>query len=190
MAIRRFSTAKPGTKSNRLWDQDTAQGSIEPITQVIASGSGSISITNIPQTYQDLILVLNGSMTGTAGSLVYEINGGGGGIYSATWMNTTSTTGTSRYTAGGLHCIAGWSTSITANSPMLGISEFINYRNTSSFKTVISMGGSTGNTNHIETAVNLWRSTAAITSLLIYNNGGGFISAGSTVTIYGVKAGA
>ena len=62
MAIRRVSTAsiKTGSKSNKFWDQDTAQGALEPIVTVRPAGtSNSITISNIPQTYQDLYIVVN-----------------------------------------------------------------------------------------------------------------------------------
>jgi hypothetical protein len=67
--------------------------------------------------------------------------------------------------------------------------QFNNYSNTTTNKTVIARttnertsGGST------EACVGLYRSTAAITSIEVRNDGGVNFAIGSSVTLYGIKA--
>ena len=55
MAIRRFSTSNlSGTKSSKIWDQETTPGYFESIATVIvpSAGASSITFSNIPSTYK------------------------------------------------------------------------------------------------------------------------------------------
>jgi len=61
----------------------------------------------------------------------------------------------------------------------------MNYANSTTNKTVLSRGNNTG--NHTIAYVGLWRSTAAITSMLLGTTGSTWM-AGSTFTLYGIKA--
>ena len=57
MAIRRFSTSNlSGTKSSKIWDQETTPGTCESIATVIVPSAGAATVTfsNIPQNYAHL----------------------------------------------------------------------------------------------------------------------------------------
>jgi hypothetical protein len=66
------------------------------------------------------------------------------------------------------------------------IVNFMNYSNTTTFKTIINRGNEASATTIA--FVNLWRSTSAINSINIEQPGGGNFAAGSTFTLYGIKA--
>jgi hypothetical protein len=67
----------------------------------------------------------------------------------------------------------------------VGITHFQNYSNTTTYKTVISRGSA--ETNITIGYANLWRNTAAISSLVLAAPTDTFTS-GSTFTLYGITA--
>jgi hypothetical protein len=64
--------------------------------------------------------------------------------------------------------------------------DIMNYCNTNVYKTAISRTNDSA--NYVGTYVNLWRNTAAITSLTFLNSNGGNFLTGSTFTLYGIAA--
>jgi hypothetical protein len=77
--------------------------------------------------------------------------------------------------------IAGSSSNTT---PVLSITQIQNYSNSTTYKTLLSR--TSDPTLLTQATVSLWRSTSAITSLVIASNGN--ISTGSTFTLYGIAA--
>jgi hypothetical protein len=73
----------------------------------------------------------------------------------------------------------------TAGEWSTNIIQVMNYSNTTTNKTVLARAGIAG--DRTRAIVNLWRSTSAITSILIINNGSVNFVAGSTFTLYGIK---
>ena len=65
------------------------------------------------------------------------------------------------------------------------IANVQNYSNSTTYKTVVSREASAGIV--VTATAGLWRSTSAITSILI-KRGSGNIATGSTFTLYGIKA--
>lgn len=200
MAIRRFSTARPGSKSNRLWDQDTAQGAMEPIAFQTQTGtSATISFTSIPQTYQDLFLVVQ-SRSGTASTYtdIYARFGtGGGAVDSGNNYSTTrllsdggGSVSTDRFSNSSLiYCNIIPASSTTVGVFATSLMHVPNYKNTTSFKTMLIRSASDANgTGYSTLQVGTWRNTGAITSIDLLTNAN--YTPGSTFTLYGIKAGA
>jgi hypothetical protein len=68
----------------------------------------------------------------------------------------------------------------------VGITHIMNYSNTTTYKTVLSRGSSA---NNIAIAyVDLWRNTAAITSITLTPSSATNFDAGSTFSLYGINA--
>jgi len=151
-------------------------------TTTLGSASSTVSFTSIPSTYTDLILIgafscsaatgtafmFNGD-SGSNYSYTY-IAGGGGGVGSGRNSNATNT---------------GWTYDTSANGQVNGIAQFNNYSNTTTYKTLLTRF----NTPATQTgaSVNLWRSTAAINTILITASSANF-NTGSTFTLYGIAA--
>jgi len=190
MAIRRFSTAEPGVKSNKFWDQDTAQGAMEPIAQVIARGTSSnMTFSSIPNSYRDLVLVINAVSNSThSGNLIFNFVSGG--VYSATFVRGDGASVTSsRVTASGAGPLL---TNITYSTtiPTSNIIHINNYSNTSKFKTYISRNSADRNgSGESQIVCGLWQKTEAITEIIL-STGSGSIYWTGTATLYGIKAGA
>lgn len=149
-------------------------------TTVSGSSTSSVTLGSIPQTYTDLVLVINGSATAQV-DLRYTLNSDTGSNYSRTYMLGT-----------GSSTLSGRDTSLTYlpisfldTTQTTCIVNFQNYSNTTTFKTVLERAGNAGSaTNAI---VGLWRSTAAISSMTLTTSSG-TITAGTTFSLYGIKA--
>ena len=154
-------------------------------TTTLGSGTGTVNFTSISSAYTDLILVFNGS---EAGGSTPELRVGNGSIDTGTNYGWTYVAGT------GSSAVSGRSSnadsinpafSPTTNSRYIVIYHFMNYSNTTTHKTILIRADDT--TGRTVAEAGLWRNTAAINQIRIYdpyNN----INSGSTFTLYGIKA--
>jgi len=161
----------------------------EPIaTTTLGSTATNLSLTSISGTFTDLILVIRASVD-SDGDLRYRINGDTGSNYSGTILwGTGSTAGTTRVsnqTSGITNAYGGFTTTLGGSVQIL---QFLNYSNTTTYKTILSRTNAAG--SGVDATVGLWRSTSAITSIDIGKNSGmgGTFQVGSTFTLYGIKA--
>lgn len=199
MAIRRFSTASvnTGVKSNKMWDQDTAQGAMVPIVSYTFTTDGNNpNFTNIPQGYQDLRIVVNSRGADTAGTSVLfsiYINGFGASFASRTTIQGQGTTVTSyRHTTStptyGMQFYEAGGTAPNGIFSMATV-DVLDYASTTKHKTFLSkVYSNTSSAGILELTATTYASTAAVTSFQL--SGTGNFKAGSTFTIYGIKAGA
>jgi hypothetical protein len=153
-------------------------------TQTLTTNTASITFSGIPQTYTDLVLVMNGGMNTTTGfALSVELNGVSTNSYSATHIfGNGSTVSSGRYTNNpAMYLGAPALNNLNGNF----ILQFQNYSNTTTNKTVL------GRTNFAAgstwASVGLWRNNAAITSIRLYPETASWLS-GSTFTIYGIAS--
>lgn len=146
----------------------------------LASTATSITFSSIPATYTDLVLVCNPKEGG--GDLVWaQVNGDTGANYSDTVIYGNGTTATStRHSA--VNWIYAFLTSDTANKN--ATLHFMNYANTTTNKTVLVRSNSTS--DYVQASVHLWRSTSAISSILL--SAQGTFAIGSTFALYGILA--
>lgn len=164
-----------------------AGATYEPIaTTTLGSDSTSVVFSSIPQTYTDLVMVFEGYNTvASAMDFEYEANGDSGNNYSETavWGNGSTAYSNRHSNYGG--GIAG---TIYNNTRGTVIANFMNYSNSTTYKTCISRSSNAGNL--VGASVSLWRNTAAITSLNFNQPAGqsGKFAAGSTFTLYGIAS--
>jgi hypothetical protein len=157
----------------------------EPIaTQTLGSSAANVTFSSISGAYTDLMLVTsNGSTTAT--NTYVRFNGDSGSNYSFTQLTGTGSSAisnrSSNQTAIRVDNYASAATSIT-NAYII---QLQNYSNATTFKTVLTRTNEAG--TGVDATVGLWRNTAAITSILYYPGVGNWI-AGSTFTLYGIKA--
>ena len=196
MAIRRFSTAEPGVKSNKFWDQDTAQGAMFPIASVtVTSGTDtSIGFSGIPQIYQDLVLVVSSRRTDAVTEGTQFFYSYSGTIASVTKLNGNGSSATSSRNDGQNAVFVGPYPGASAAVGVFGVNiiNIMNYANTSTFKTVITKSASDRNGGgQAELSVGLLRDTTGLTSCGVSTyNASVYYVPGSTATLYGIKAGA
>lgn len=166
-------------------------GAMVPIAY--STSTASVTFTNIPQGYQDLMLVMylrsNRSATtatfctrmnaNTSGVASYTILQGDGS--SATSSRNTSTTFDTLIPIAGNTSTSGIFSSVTY--------QILNYANTTTNKTCIARSANDLNGSGTTTLqVGLLRSTSAITSLQVFEYDGNSMISGTSYALYGIRS--
>ena len=155
-------------------------------TQTLASAASSITFSSIAASWTDLRLVLVGT-TSAQSNVFMQLNSDTASNYSYTalWGSGTAA-GSQKATAYSFMSFSIYN-GFEITTPMLRTADFFSYAG-STYKTVLTTESSDLNgSGSVLNAVQLWRSTAAITTILIYATGGNF-NIGTTATLYGIKA--
>lgn len=150
----------------------------DKIATTTVSAVSSITLSSIPATYTDLVLVGVGTSS-SSGTFYMQFNSVTSSQYSYTSLyGTGSAIGSGQVTAGAFGYFGFYGT---------GQNNFIcniqNYANTNIFKTTISRANDT--VTYMAATAMLWQNTAAINSILIAPNSGTFTG---TISLYGIKA--
>jgi hypothetical protein len=157
-----------------------------PIQTYSLQGTTSVSFTNIPQTYTDLIIQVTIQTTSNStcfahfnddnvNTITYTENvmwGDGSGINSARSQN-----------AGGVN-LTSWASYVpTSTTFNVTTSRIFNYSSPNVNKVTLSRSNQT---NDVRTAINMWNKTEPITKITVGTAANG--NAGSSVTLYGIEA--
>lgn len=166
-------------------------GAMVPIGS--STATTSVVFSNIPQTYQDLMLVmsLRSNKSATTASFCTRINENTGGLASYTILQGNGSSATSSRNTG-----ATFDTfiPIAGNTATSGIFSsvtyhILNYANNSTFKTCLARSANDLNGSGTTTLqVGLLRSTNPVTSLQVFEYEGNAMITGSTFTLYGIRA--
>jgi hypothetical protein len=149
-------------------------------TQTLGSAAASVTFSSIPQTYTDLVLVINGY---SINDVDWRFRMGNGSIdsgsnYSGTYMYGDGS-GASSYRESN---VTGIGTGGAYNATGTSIIQIQNYSNTNTNKTILAR---TNSNDYTQARVGLWRSTSAVNVIQISPDSGNFAS-GSTFTLYGI----
>lgn len=156
----------------------------EPIaTTTLGSAAASVTFSSIPSTYTDLILIIDGSVTGNAG-IQLRFNSDSNSNYSFTRMTGDGTSASSDRSSNATFMELGYYLSTTRNMNILHI---FNYANTTTFKTVLNRANAQSSNIGTQAYVELWRKTPEAINTILIQNANQFTS-GSTFTLYGIKA--
>lgn len=154
-------------------------------TQTLGSTASSVTFSSIPQTYTNLVLILN--LKAASGSTAYPrilFNSDTGTNYSLTHLTGNGSSATSGRTTNSVGYITGLTVESSAEFNFNGIYHIPQYSNTTTNKTVI--GRCNNAAGHTEATVTLWRNTAAITNIDLVNVNANF-AIGCTFTLYGIR---
>ena len=158
------------------------------MSNTVTSSTGSVTLGSIPQTYTDLVLILNSVPPGISGGGSWTVNGTSS-IYSDTLLAGLETSSTAISGFDPNLASAYWITSGAAmtdsNALHLDVFQFQNYSNTTTYKTVLQRENP-GKFGYVGIWAHLIRSTSAITSITVTQTNN--FLAGSTLTLYGIKA--
>lgn len=153
------------------------------VTTTLGVASGTVTLSSIPSTYTDLILVVSGRGQSNTGWGL-KFNNDTGSNYSSTYLdgNGTSVTSEQYSTPGFMRTVwnAYWNSSNACNS----IVNILNYSNTTTYKSSLWRNNSS---TYEESGAGLWRSTGAINRIDIITSSADFTS-GTTFTLYGIAA--
>lgn len=160
----------------------------EPIaTHTIPSPQASYTFTSISSTYTDLVLVGDYSFAAGTNYTVAQVGNGSidtGSNYSFTVLNGNGSAASSYRDSNKTYFQL--DTNLTSSARAMSIVQFMNYSNTTTFKTIIGRSSAAGSLT--SAYVNLWRSTSAINQIKVYDFSGNNLTTGSTFTLYGIKA--
>jgi hypothetical protein len=168
-------------------------------TTTLGSNTASYTFTSIPATYTDLVLVMNYSTANSAGAAAnvsgqLRINSDTASNYSQTLMyGFGSTANSGRESTQSVYWIGDYGY-LSSTSGVFGntVLNFMNYANTSYYKTFLERTSNIDNTQGSAlgavSGVGLWRSTAAITSITLMVSSTNVYRTGSTFTLYGIAA--
>jgi hypothetical protein len=149
-------------------------------TTTLGSATASITFSSISSAYTDLVLISNAKATVSGTNLMFRFNSDSGTNYGATMIKGNGTAASAyRYSNGTNGQIGEY------NNVQFGtyITNFQNYSNTTTFKTVLTRSNVAN--DHTSAWVSLWRSTSAVNSISVVSDGGN-IESGSTFTLYGI----
>jgi hypothetical protein len=150
-------------------------------TVTLTSSASSVTFSNIPATYRDLILVFNGTTAASAG-VGSRYNGDTGNNYSAVRM-TGSSAGAISDSFSSLSRIV--ETAGNTSERTVFISQIMDYSATDKHKTVITRSSIASNVTGIASR---WANTAAITTIQVFATDSSTLTSGSTFSLYGVIA--
>lgn len=162
----------------------------EPIaTATLGANAAQLEITGLPSTYTDLDIVITNVKASADGSqMVMRINGDTTTNYSFTKLHSTgSAIGSLQGTA-----FSNWNFNATNSDttyPSTVILTILGYADTGKWKHGLAHASHDNNgSGDIARFVGQWRSMSAITAIRLLFNAGANLTAGSTITVYGVKA--
>jgi hypothetical protein len=166
-----------------------AGSTYEPIaTTTLGSAAASYTFSSIPGTYTDLRLIMSSGITTAAQDFYFQVGNGSvdtGANYSLTILTGNGSAAASSRSSSRNQGLFSWLTVSQTLGNTMATADFMNYSNTTTYKTILSRLATAATSTEAE--VNLWRSTSAINTIKIYTSGGNLLS-GSTFTLYGIAA--
>ena len=154
-------------------------------TQTLSSNQNTVTFSSISGIYTDLVLIATRkySNVGTGAENTFiRFNSDSGANYNTTYLTNGPGAGIIN-NANSLYTSAGGNE--LAQRFSVDVWNFMNYSNTTTYKSVLAR---TNNTTYgTDATVGLWRSTSAITSILVGVVGSTF-DIGSTFQLFGIAA--
>lgn len=161
----------------------------EPIaTTTLGSAASSITFSSIPSTYTDLRVVLTWKVN-SANITRIRFNSISTTTYSATYLYGNGTTAGSDKQTNLTYIDAGWN-AVGDTQPALTTFDIFSYTGSTNKTVLATQSGDMNGSGSVDRIVGLWRSTSAITDIQLAPVGTPSVtfSAGTTATLYGIKA--
>lgn len=153
----------------------------DPIaTTTLGSAANSITLSSIPTSYTDLVVVFVGA-NAAADDFILRFNSDSASNYSTTQLITDGSSAVSIRTTSVTQIALGYGTTNRINGAVINIMD---YKNTSVNKSALITYINTN--DFTRRTVGTWRSTTAINSVTVQRSGAGNMNAGTTMTIYGI----
>lgn len=158
-------------------------------TQTLGSAVQTVTLSTIPSTYTDLVIVIN-AQASLQSDLYLTFNGDTSALYSnATLYGDGTSAGSTRNNRGNAFMTLTFYGAVTTTAgASVHTVNIMNYANTTTHKTVLTRANAAS--SGVDASAGLWGSTAAITSMTFDLPSTRTFSTGSTFTLYGIKAAA
>lgn len=159
-------------------------------TTTLTTSQSTIEFTSIPGTYTDLVLISAASVSSGGGDIWIRANSDSGSNYSYTTLfGYPGTIGGGKDYSLGQGLLTDYYGAPKADFKHVMICNFPNYANTNRYKIMLSRAnsGADDSSAGVDMNIALWKSTAAITSLLLRFNSSQTFPSGTTASLYGIK---
>jgi hypothetical protein len=158
----------------------------EPIATTTLGTAGQITFTSIPATYTDLRIVLVSLSVNNGANVQFRFNADTGTNYSTTYVRGNGSVATStRFTS---QPYGYFSDDSSSTNPAFATLDIFSYAGSTNKTALGTFQNDNNGSGTVYSTVNLWRSTAAITSVsLSPSNFGNNFQTGTTATLYGIK---
>ena len=160
----------------------------EPIaTTTLGSAASTITFSSISSAYTDLrvVIVWQGTQSGTSNNIMARLNGDTGTNYSTTDLAGDGASATTFRATSQTRMNLGYVASTETTQWGLTTMDIFSYAGSTN-KTVLGTNSYDRNASgYVQRNVQLWRSTAAVTSVSILTNLNNFAT-GTTATLYGI----
>lgn len=153
-------------------------------TQTLVAPSGTVTFSNIPGTFKDLLLEYVLTETAGTGGADLRVNGATSGYSTTALWGTGSAASSGRASSRSIMTGGNYFTSLSSTTPAVCQIHFMSYANTNVNKTVLvrySLSSA-----EVNASVNLWQSTNAITSVSLATGSGSY-GTGSKFVLWGVS---
>ena len=155
--------------------------------QSLVGTAASITFSSIAASWTDLRVVLTATTTVAGQSTTINLNGDTATNYSYRYMRGNGTTATSLSSQGAGPVNIQGSANTSTTIPTLYSIDIFQYANTGMNKTFLYTTSEDQNgSGSVTNSVGLWRSTAAITSIVLTSSG--LFAIGTTAELIGVKS--
>jgi len=157
-------------------------------TYTVSSSVATITLSSIPQTYTDLVLVAALTASDNPATVIIRFNNDSANNYSQITMAGASYGATTEKETNQGRINISATAGAPSASPALFNASLLNYSNTTTNKTLLSRwsnGSTTGQS--AQAVVGLYRSTSQISRIDLFAFSSTFTN-GSVFTIYGIKA--
>jgi hypothetical protein len=155
-------------------------------TVTLSSSASSVTFSNIPSSYRDLIVVVTGTNSANA-FITLRLNGDTGSNYSMVWMQGSGLGSSSNSVTSQVEIIT--SANNVGTALKTALINIMDYSATDKHKTLLATtNGENGGTRLTAGLVARWANTSAINSVRVYDGNGSSYLAGSTFNLYGVLA--
>ena len=155
-------------------------------TTTISSSTATITLSSIPATYTDLVLITTAKISSTADMWI-RVNSDSGSNYQyavLTGDGSSATAPKGASQSNGL--LTDWYGTPTTDNSHLAICHFNSYASTNNRKNMISRANRVA--SGVDFIVSTWNNTSAITSLTLRFSGAQTFDADTVVSLYGIKA--
>jgi hypothetical protein len=155
----------------------------EPIATSTVSGTVTLTVTfsSIPATYTDIVVVVAGNTNNL--TAVMRFNNDSTAVYSRTVLRADGTTASSFRQNSQTGITIDGSVSQPFQNSIINV---MNYSNTTTYKNALVRSNNAG--AGIDQGIGVWLNTAAINRIDIASTGATAWLAGTTFTLYGIKA--
>lgn len=152
----------------------------------VPSNTSSVSLSSIPNTYDNLVIVCMLKATSTIPYYFRWNNDTGNNYVNSWWYRWNASIDAEGYFTQNYHRL-GYNT-VGQSTEFSPVTIYINgYADTSFYKSVRTFSGAPYAVNEsVQMGAHEWQSTSAINRLTLLGNPGDLIAAGSSIDIYGV----